>query len=199
MTEYLETFSGRRFAPLAPDTADIDLYDIAHGLSLKCRWNGACSAFYSIAQHSAHVHDIAEAMAVNRADLRQRRTDWLRNFTLAALLHDGHEIYLGDCPRPLKGALAGYAAIEALAQRAVFQRFEIDWDLQTETLVRWADDVACLMEARSLMRSRAEGWQLATHIGEFPRWVPPLPDPDPPALALDAFWNRLAIYGLGTA
>jgi len=44
-------------------------------------------------------------------------------FKLWALLHDASEAYLTDIPRPLKGDLAGYRALEDQVMLAVCLRF----------------------------------------------------------------------------
>src|SRR5262245_14523978 len=52
---WIQTYTGRKFYPFAPFINDIDPEDIAHALSLQCRWNGhikAVGSFYSVAQHA---------------------------------------------------------------------------------------------------------------------------------------------------
>ena len=46
------TYSKIMFDPLQPDTALIDIQDIAHALSMLCRANGHFPIFYSVGQHS---------------------------------------------------------------------------------------------------------------------------------------------------
>jgi hypothetical protein len=67
----------------------INIDDIAHALSHSCRYNGHTSEFYSIAQHSCLIADLAEV----------NDKQW-------ALLHDGAEAYMGDLVSPLKRAIA---------------------------------------------------------------------------------------------
>jgi hypothetical protein len=40
------------FTPLAPNAADVYLFDIAHALSNLCRYGGHAQRFYSVAEHS---------------------------------------------------------------------------------------------------------------------------------------------------
>lgn len=40
------TFSGRFFFPMDPRPEDVCIEDIAHSLSLKCRWTGQCAKLY---------------------------------------------------------------------------------------------------------------------------------------------------------
>ncbi len=85
MSDWIQTFTGKKVYPLSPRVADIDIRDIAHALSLLCRFGGHCSEFYSVAQHSVYV---AYALP-----------DHLR---LWGLLHDAAEAYLCDIPSPVK-------------------------------------------------------------------------------------------------
>lgn len=84
----INTFSGIEFDLLNPNPNDIDIEDIAHELSMLCRFNGHCKEFYSVAEHSVYVsYEIDE------------------EFALIGLLHDAAEAYLGDVPTPLKKLL----------------------------------------------------------------------------------------------
>lgn len=55
---WIQTFTGRQFWPLDPRAEDVDIRDIAHALSMKCRYNGHCREFYSIADHSCRVAEV---------------------------------------------------------------------------------------------------------------------------------------------
>jgi 5'-deoxynucleotidase YfbR-like HD superfamily hydrolase len=116
---YIQTVSGRRIDPFAPDPDQIDPDDIAQALSNQCRFGGHCRAFYSVAQHSCLVSDL---VAAQRVDVSDR---------LWALLHDAPEAYLVDLPHPLKhrSALGSvYRDAEARLQAAICQRFGLPND-----------------------------------------------------------------------
>ena len=49
---YIETWSGRKFHPWAGNPDEVNLDDIAHAISLQCRFNGHVNHFYSVAEHS---------------------------------------------------------------------------------------------------------------------------------------------------
>lgn len=103
---WIQTFTGRKFFPAAPSPDDVHIEDIAHALSMLCRYGGHCRQFYSVAEHSLHA-----SFFVPPAD------------ALWALLHDASEAYLVDVPRPVKPLLGGYRDLEAGIMRAVCTRF----------------------------------------------------------------------------
>ena len=47
--QWLQTFSGVRYYPVAPQVEEVHLVDIAHHLSMLCRYTGACKKFYCVA------------------------------------------------------------------------------------------------------------------------------------------------------
>jgi 5'-deoxynucleotidase YfbR-like HD superfamily hydrolase len=143
----IQTYSGRRFSPLEPDAAQIDIRDIAHALANLCRFGGHCSSFYSIGQHSCVVADAVEASAADATTV------------LCALLHDASEAYLGDLPHPVKhrsplGDL--YREIEAPLQAAILARFGLPAD--TPPLVKRIDRAALAAERVALMRPADDEW-----------------------------------------
>ena len=48
---WMQTFTGRQFWPADPRADEIDIRDIAHALSMQCRYAGHCTQFYSVAEH----------------------------------------------------------------------------------------------------------------------------------------------------
>ncbi|PWE56809.1 hypothetical protein DEM27_08305 [Metarhizobium album] len=114
--DWMQTYTGRQFWPLDPRSEEVVIDDIAHSLSLQCRYAGHCRRFYSVAEHSVLL------------------ARWLRGkygamTALYGLLHDASEAYLVDVPRPVKPSLTGYKEVEAKVQAAVFQRFGLPADL----------------------------------------------------------------------
>jgi hypothetical protein len=133
---YIQTVSGRRFNPLEPDPAEIDLGDIARALSNQCRFGGHARSYYSVAQHSCLVSDLVEEQGGDRAA------------ALWALLHDASEAYTGDFPLPIKVNVPGLQAFDRDVELTVRRALKID---SFETW-RWAtvkkyDTIALHVEA----------------------------------------------------
>lgn len=134
---WIETRSGKRVSVQNPQPDQFDIKDIAYALSNTCRFNGHCSGFYSVAEHS-----VAVALRLPR----ERR--------LAGLLHDATEAYLGDIPSPIKQFLPDYKVIEAKFERAVADAFGVEWGND----VKEADVDALFTEAHFLIPSQGKDW-----------------------------------------
>ncbi len=161
--DWIQTFSGRRFWPLDPRSEDVAIEDIAHALSLVCRFGGHCRCFYSVAQHSVLVADKCP------------------RFPLHALLHDAAEAYLGDMTRPLKRSLreAGMRAFdeaEVAVLAAVHLRFGVAHNVDANREIEDADTRMLLTEGRDLMEKECwSGWAAAQTSKPFAGSVVPWP------------------------
>lgn len=85
---FIQTYTGKHFYPLSQTEDQICIEDIAHHLSLICRYNGAAKYHYSVAQHCCYVSDLCSP-----------------ENKLWGLLHDAEEAYWGDFAGPLKKEL----------------------------------------------------------------------------------------------
>ncbi len=137
--------SGRRLDLLDPSPLDIEIEDIALGLSRVARWNGQTVGEhgFSVAQHSLLVLDILEA-SVERPNRSLRR---------AALLHDASEFVTADLITPFKAVIGdAYKALEHRVQAAVHLRFGLPAKLKDEwhTTIKRADTDAAFLEAVEL-------------------------------------------------
>ena len=130
--DWMQTWSGGRFYPMDPQPDDIDPADIAHALSLLCRYGGHVDRFYSVAEHCVLM---SQQVSPENA--------------LAALLHDATEAYVVDVPRPLKRYLPAYQTIESLVWHALAARFGVGTELPLE--VEAADNRIILTERDALM------------------------------------------------
>jgi uncharacterized protein len=139
--DWMQTFTGARFYPMDPRADEINPHDIAHALSLLCRYGGHVSRFYSVAEHCVLM---SEAVAPEHA--------------LAALLHDATEAYVVDVPRPLKHYLPEYRVIEGRVWQAICAHFELDQVLPSE--VKDADNRILLTERDVLMPNTRYSWSV---------------------------------------
>lgn len=114
--DFMQTFSGRAFWPLDPQPDEVFIEDIAHSLSLQCRYAGHCVKFYSVAEHSVLI---ARWLLENHGP----------QVALWGLLHDAPEAYVVDVPRPLKPFLANYKGIEAGVMAAISSRYGLAADM----------------------------------------------------------------------
>ncbi len=139
---WIQTYSGRRFNPLNPNSEAIVIQDIAHALSMQCRFSGHCHQFYSVAQHSVLVSHICGF-----------------DHALWGLLHDASEAYLVDMPRPLKrsGKLDAFIEFERKVQKAVCKRFDLPEKEPPD--VKRADTILLATEARDLMSPLHPDWR----------------------------------------
>jgi 5'-deoxynucleotidase YfbR-like HD superfamily hydrolase len=161
------TFSGFYFNFQEPQLDTITIEDIAHGLSLCCRFAGHSRAFYSVAQHSLILSRLVPA-----------------EFALAGLLHDASEAYLGDITRPLKERLPQYREIERRVERAIFARFGLAYPLPPA--VKHADLVMLATERRDLMRPNGT-WPILAGIEPLPETITPMDSDRAKALFLHRF------------
>lgn len=131
---WIQTYTGRKFDPLAPDPEQIVIEDIAHALSNQCRFAGHTKRFYSVAEHSIEVGMLCSAAS-----------------KLWGLLHDASEAYLVDLPRPLKRCndLSNYSKIEARVMEAVCERFGLSMPEPAD--VAESDNIMLATEASQLM------------------------------------------------
>jgi len=134
--------SGRRLDLLDPTPVDIEIEDIARGLSFVARWNGqTLGEFpYSVAEHSLLVERLF-ARLDPRAPARWR---------LAALLHDAPEYVIGDMISPVKAAVGpGYDALDSRLSAAIHIRFGLPAAIPPaiKRQIKKADRISAWMEA----------------------------------------------------
>lgn len=116
--DWIQTYVGSQFWPIDPRASEIDPKDIAHALSMLCRFGGHCLRFYSVAEHS---------VLLARAVSKENR--------LWALLHDATEAYLVDVPRPIKPFLIGYREAEDKIALAICERFSLPIEMPLEVKI----------------------------------------------------------------
>ena len=137
--------SGRRLDLLDPSPLDIEIEDIAHGLSRVARWNGQTLGDhpYSVAAHSLLVEEIFARLTPTAGPSER----------LAALLHDAPEYVIGDLISPFKAAVGGpYRDIEERIWAAITIRFSLPADAagDLKRRIKRADTTAAYCEAVTL-------------------------------------------------
>lgn len=108
---WIETRTAGKFYFLNPKPEMCNIIDIAHALSLTCRYNGHVLKFYSVAEHSVLMSDWMRGRGYSKREC------------LTALLHDGAEAYIGDMVRPLKHVMPEFKKIEERIDLAIAERF----------------------------------------------------------------------------
>jgi len=139
---WIQTYTGKQFWPIDPRAEDVCIEDIAHSLSMMCRYAGHCERFYSVAEHSVLLSSYV-------AD----------EFKLAALLHDASEAYLVDVPRPVKPHLAGYYDAEKRVMDAVCDKFGLPKEFAQE--IHDADRAILTDEMQQNMKPAPVVWDTA--------------------------------------
>lgn len=132
--DWINTYRGAKFWPCDPDPEEIDIHDVAHALSLQCRFTGHVKWFYSVAEHSVRVAE--------KCPPEDR---------LWGLLHDAAEAYLVDLARPVKHqpAMWAYRDAEYKLMSAVCTRFQLHPEQPAS--VTEADHRMLVTEASCLM------------------------------------------------
>lgn len=143
MSSWITTYTGKKVDVFDFWLRDICLEDIAHSLSLICRFNGHCSEFYSVAEHSVR----AANMAINAYNIDPAYV----------LLHDAAEAYMGDIPRPIKKKVFD-SEIEIKIRNKILNYFKLDvnyWN-DNEHIIKEIDNKMLNMEIQDLLAGGLE-------------------------------------------
>lgn len=178
-----QTVSGIFIEPCNPDPADVNIHDIRHCLSLANRWAGNTQYlidapefgvekgdpfFYSVAQHSCHVHDIVVRLfgAVP---------------AFYGLMHDASEAYLMDVPRPIKPELTNYYEIEARLMAVILTKYGITLTDAIKKQVVEIDNAMIFWERDAIVGEPVApygiehlhpGGTIYNHVPNFCSWSP---------------------------
>jgi len=144
---YIATYTGKKFYLLNPRIEDIDIIDIAHSLSMQCRWTGHCRFHYSVAQHAYYCSFLGP-----------------ENEAFHRLNHDDSEAYISDMNRPLKHyteAGKAYMEVEEPLQGLIYDSFGLS--RIEPASVKIADNMMLYAEKAQIM-----GYEFA----ESQKWLP---------------------------
>lgn len=135
-TDCIRTVSGIYVNVFDPEPEMFIIEDIAHALSMQCRFGGHLPLFYSVAEHCIDVS--GRCTPENK---------------FSGLMHDASEAYLLDIPSPIKKRLSNYKEIEDGVMKVISRKFGFDWPLTND--VKLMDSMALSDEWRSLMLSQS--------------------------------------------
>ena len=147
----MQTYTGEVFDFANPTPDMINIRDIAHALSLTCRYGGHCVSHYSVAQHSVHCLECA------RRDMQSMEVKkW-------ALLHDASEAYIGDLPRAPKSLLPCFQALEDMIHQVIAERFNLSWPMPPQ--VKAYDNAVLIAERDTVLPAiNPELWAPYDHL-----------------------------------
>ena len=163
-----QTYTGKRFEfsdPIDPETICIE--DIAHSLSMQCRFNGHCHTFYSVAEHSVVMSYLMPT----------------REAAIGALLHDAAEAYTGDIITPLK--TDAMRALEDKIMEAILDCFGLHISEAVVREVKKADLRMMATEKEQLLHLGHE-WEILEGVEPYCMALWGLP----PVEAKDRFLKR---------
>ena len=165
MKNWIETLSGIAFDLDNPTSAMVNFDDVATSLSRQCRYNGHCSNFYSIAEHSIHCTDMAKLDGCNKY------------IQLLTLIHDAHEAFIGDIVRPIKVVLGEQIKlIEERIDEVLYVKLGIKPPSnKIRQIVKSYDDSLLTTEASTMMASGGKDWYLSKPVDHrviFHFWQP---------------------------
>ena len=137
---WIQTYSGIKFRFMNPSPEEIRIEDIAHALSMLCRFNGHCRKFYSVAEHSYLVSILVPD-----------------SLALYGLLHDAGEAYLPDICRPQKDFILGFREMETVVLSAILTKYGLRPKLPDG--VKQVDTRLCYTEGAKLMPDVSD-WEI---------------------------------------
>jgi len=155
---WIQTYTGKKFYIDDPKPEDIDIRDIAHSLSMSCRFGGHCNYFYSVAEHCIRMvkyiypRTVDQSQSIGSIEIKGK----------FALLHDAAEAYLRDFPKPLKMLLPEYSQYETVLLDKILNKFGVD---RYDNSQEWSDvmlaDVRILAtEKKCIMSPEPDDWKL---------------------------------------
>lgn len=149
----IATYTRKQVDPLNLQPDDVCIEDIAHALSMKCRYSGHTAEFYSVAQHCVIA---ADAMCQS-----------IPHLALTMLLHDAAEAYIPDFARPVKNRFHVYihdsiasnvSRLETDLLRTICQGLGLPNLPFSTTEVHYMDRVMLKTEKRDLWPGLAMDW-----------------------------------------
>lgn len=178
--------SGRRLNLITPSPLDIEITDIALGLSRNTRWNGQTTGnhAWSVAQHSDLVVEILKDIKPNAstADL------------MTAKLHDAAEYVTHDLITPFKAVIGDiFKEVETRLEAAIYIHVGLPGtpNPALKKLIKKADHIAAATEAVQLAGFNEKEVKSVLGISEKPLkiTITPLPSKEAETNFLKGFYE----------
>ena len=154
MQDYIRLQSGRKFRYHKPRPQDICIEDVAHNLSHLCRFTGACSRFYSVAEHSVHCSMFAP-----------------QGHELEVLMHDSQESVVADVNSIQKRLLPQYKSLELRIEQLFAKKWRLPFP--ANPVVKEVDIRMLATEMKQLLPG--DDWRkmnVALYDIKLPCWSP---------------------------
>ena len=162
-----QTYTGKKLDLLNIRHEDIDIVDIAHHLSMLCRYTGAVNEFYSVAQHSVLVSYYCETP-----------------YKLEGQMHDAHEAYMNDIAAPYKPLFRDYVMFARLLQTEIDSKFNIKHVAGNN--IKEIDKRMALTEAKCFGIDTTD-WEYSKRYTPYQRVIIPLSPGKAEKLFIDRF------------
>lgn len=145
---WIKTYTNKKFDFANPSVDQIDIEDIAHGLSRQCLFAGQSKEFCSVAQHAvlcakwvlSVTNDVDSAKYV--------------------LLHAASVAYCGNLSRPLKGLLSNYNMLEQMCNNVIHAKFDLNTPQKYSSLISEIEDRMLVTEANFLLPEGSKGFSV---------------------------------------
>lgn len=203
------TATGGTISIKKPRPEEINIEDIAIGLSRQIRYNGQLGAAFTVAQHSGLVQDlVTHSESLWKGFKRSGKN--IRAASKIALIHDASEAYLGDITKNIKNMIAkkthAYTDLEDSFDSAIRTKLGMDGDGIDDVsiefkVVKAADHAAFFIETNSFATPSQRSKGVVNMAAEFVRSKGI--DPEPffktkirclsATAARDDFLNRMAV------
>lgn len=143
---WIQSYLGKKINIFDFDTSQIHIEDIAHHLSMICRFNGAVMRPYYVSDHSIRVYKCLKETNASKID------------QLWGLLHDAGEAYANDLARPQKmqPEYSEYRKIESNVLKVIAKKFNLPAEIPE--IVKYYDTVLLVTEKRDLLRHPKLNW-----------------------------------------
>jgi hypothetical protein len=170
MNEGIELLNGQMFDFFNPSATELGIEEIAHTLSMVCRFAGHVRYFYSVAQHALNV-----SLIVDQAHRK------------AGLLHDTAEGFTNDIVTPLKFLVPVFKEIETTIESDMARRFGFQYPLSSEVKLA---DLQMLKIEKEILKPSSSHWAILDGVETDHLLHIPLMAPMTPEQACTAFLQR---------